>query len=165
MWVFFFSLRLWYYYNISPFPSIPPNPLNITFSVHRILLLYIFSGLTIFGTGQIISVFVLRKTTSLSPSFYQLPIVLCIGLRPCGQFPIQFSISVGVILVQPMFRQLYWCGLIGVTSDVTRRHNCTLYSMILWLFHNVPWALSVGLFCEYIHADGVSQLILTCGFL
>lgn len=43
----FFFLKLWYNYNIFPFPFIPPNPLNITFSVHRILLLYMSSGLTI----------------------------------------------------------------------------------------------------------------------
>lgn len=29
-----------------------------------------------------------------------LPIVLCVGLRPCGVFPIFFGTSIGVFLVQ-----------------------------------------------------------------
>lgn len=39
------------------------------------------------------------KFTSPAPSFPQLPVVVCVGLRPRGCFLVQFDVFVGVILV------------------------------------------------------------------
>lgn len=47
----------------------------------------------------------LGKTTSPTPSFPQLPIVLCIGLRPQKLLSMQFGIFVGVLLVKLMIGQ------------------------------------------------------------
>lgn len=46
----------------------------------------------------------LEKTTSPSPNFPLLPMVLYVGLRPNGLFPIYFGMFIGVIVVQLMFR-------------------------------------------------------------
>lgn len=34
------------------------------------------------------------------PVFFQLPVVVCVGLRPCGLFSIQFVLFIDVILGQ-----------------------------------------------------------------
>lgn len=42
----------------------------------------------------------LGRTTSPVASFFQLPVVVCVGLRPCGLFSIQFVLFIDVILGQ-----------------------------------------------------------------
>lgn len=49
----------------------------------------------------------LGKTTSPAPRIAQLPIVICVGLRPHGLFPF-YGMFVSIILVQLMFMWSYW---------------------------------------------------------
>lgn len=53
--------------------------------------------------------------------------------------------------------------LMGVVSDVTRKHNGTDNSLILWflrsfcsLVHNFPLAFGAGILYPYIHEDCLS---------
>lgn len=47
----------------------------------------------------------LERAVSPAPAIPRLPKVLCVGLRPPGLFPIQFGMSISVIIVQFTFRQ------------------------------------------------------------
>jgi hypothetical protein len=87
--------------------------------------------------------------------FPQLPIILCIELRPRGLF---------LVLVQLMF---------GVASDITRKLTLKVKVLVFWLlwsFHplfcSVPWALGAGMFCRCIHWGRAPQfyLLIGCGF-
>lgn len=51
------------------------------------------------------AVFSPGKTISQALTTPKLPVVLCLGLRPPGIFPIHVSMSIGVFLFQVMFRQ------------------------------------------------------------
>lgn len=72
-----------------------------------------------------------RGAPLLLPYHTQLPVVVCIGMRPHGLISIQsdtflsvlFSSHLGDLVGENM----------GVASDVTRRHNHIAKSLILWL--------------------------------
>jgi hypothetical protein len=50
----------------------------------------------------------LRKTISPTLGIPQWPVVLCVGLEPHRHFLLYFSMSIVVVLVEFMCRQLYW---------------------------------------------------------
>lgn len=60
------------------------------------------------STEQALVCFPLGKATSPTPSFPQLLLVLCVGLKPHGLLSIQFGMLTDVIVVQLMFGQSYW---------------------------------------------------------
>lgn len=65
---------------------------------------------------------------TVSPlSVPELPAALSMGLRPHALFLVYFGLSIGTILGQ----------LMGVTSDVTRRHNLTGDFLILWVLQSL----------------------------
>lgn len=103
---------------------------NITCSGHIILLVHMFYDLLLTLDKQLVSSS-LGKTTS-PPSFPQWLLVVCIGLRSCGLFSIQFDMFLGVFLSQFMFVQSCWKDFKSVSSDNTRRHHLTADSLTLW---------------------------------
>lgn len=89
------------------------------------------------------------------PSFPQLPIVPCVGLKLLAH---PYGMSIGDILVQPAPGQTCWWDFRSAASDTLRSHNLTANSMVLWLlesfcplFINVPWTVSRGMFCGCVH--------------
>lgn len=58
------------------------------------------------------------KSPSPIPSFSQLPMVLCVRLRPCGLFQMQVGLVVAVLLVLLTSGQSRWRDLMGVACDV-----------------------------------------------
>lgn len=67
----------------------------------------------------------LGRSTSLIPSFTQLPIVPCLGLRLCGLFSFQVDAFTGVILVCLIFGWSQLWNFMGIAPDVARTHNVT----------------------------------------
>jgi hypothetical protein len=69
----------------------------------------------------------------VAPNFTQLPVVLCVKLRPCGLFPVKFN----VIFWWLPYLTHSWVVLLSkfyvVVFDITRRHNLTSKSLILCL--------------------------------
>lgn len=55
--------------------------------------------------------------------------VACMWLRSFAPFPVQFGMSIGVLLVKFMFGQSYCGDFMGIASDVTRKHNITANSL------------------------------------
>lgn len=91
--------------------------LNITFSAHVLLLVCVFLGLTIWNcTNQWLAL--PQKSTSPAPHCPQLPVILCVGLRPHGLCPVHFSMSTGIILVQCVFGQSWEWDFIGVVFAI-----------------------------------------------
>ena len=74
---------------------------------------------------------VLWMTSSVCIMFFGL--TLYIGSRPCDLSPIHFGVSIGAVLGQLLFRQLYKEDVMGITSDIISRHNLIGNSLILWL--------------------------------
>lgn len=81
--------------------------------------------------------------------------------------------SVGILLAQLMLGsrvgEILWVQfllLLGDTPQNTLTNSLTLTSFLI-LFCRVPWALSVGIFCGYIHWDWATQfwILIGCGFL
>jgi hypothetical protein len=108
------------------------------------------------------------------PRVTQLPVVLCVSLRPHVSVPIQFGMFVGVIFVQLTFVWSCWWDIMYTASDVIRRHGFTSKFFVLWLlklflalFCNVPWALGEGGFSRCIHWHWAPQLciLIGCSFL
>lgn len=89
------------------------------------MILLVGTYLGLFGTRQLIVVLIPGKITSSVATILQLSIVSFVGLRPHGGFPTQFDMSIGVILVQLSFGQL-----LGIVSDITRRHNLRVNFLI-----------------------------------
>lgn len=91
------------------------------------LLVCMFSGLTIcHWTTNACAL--LGKIISPTPSSTQFPVVLYVGQRPHGLYPIHFSMALfGVILVQLTFGRSCWPDFMGVAFDVTRRHNHSVF--------------------------------------
>lgn len=73
--------------------------------------------------------------------------VYCLGLRSCEISPIHIDWSVGVVIVQVVFRQQYWWNFMGGNfCDSSRKQNLTedfLFLGILNFFQicDVPWVL------------------------
>lgn len=72
----------------------------------------------------------LGKTTSLDLSFAQLPLVLCVRLRPCGLSPVIFM---GVVLVWLMLARLYGMFLMLLGSQVP--DSLALIGFLLFFHH------------------------------
>lgn len=66
-----------------------------------------------------------------------MPVVTCEGLRPCNLHLVCFSMSIVVLLVQFLFWQPLWWDLMGMASDITKRHNLTAHSLILKLTQTI----------------------------
>lgn len=78
--------------------------LNITCLAHVSLpCVYVFSAKHLALNNQWCAL--PCRGPSLSRPTFLLPIVLCVGLRPYGLFPIHFGMPIGVILVQLTFGQ------------------------------------------------------------
>ena len=102
----------------------------------------------LFGTCNVTCIFVFRADTSAvderlvrssltrvtppTPSLTQLPTVLCVGLGPCEIFLTHFGIPAVVFPVQ-----LTWVVMMvrldGQASDITRKHNLTAKSFMVFL--------------------------------
>lgn len=61
----------------------------------------------------------------------QLPIVFCLGLRPCGLSLFHITMPVGVIAVLVIFKQPCWWNFMALDSDISRRHSLTANFLIL----------------------------------
>lgn len=151
---------LWNSYNILPFPLLPLNSslypsllyfkfmffiittfiyvyvyafilLNIFFSVSVMLLVCMSLRLTI---GYWISNWCIclwgRWSLPLS-AFLSACSSLC-RAEALWAFPIHLNMSIDVVFVQLMFRPSCCSNVMGVVSDVTRRHNLTANFWVLW---------------------------------
>ena len=76
----------------------------------------------------------LGKDTFSAPSFPQLPIVLCVGLRPHGLSTLSFVTSIAFILVQLTFESFGSQGGETLWVLLPRRYSLTEKSSILWLY-------------------------------
>lgn len=74
------------------------------------------------------------KAMSPIHSYTELPALLCAKLVCHGFFIIQFSLLVGVTLVQLMFAQSCWWNFTGFTSDITKKYDLIVNSLFLWYF-------------------------------
>jgi hypothetical protein len=63
---------------------------------------------------------------------------LSIRLRPPRLSPVHFTISIVPAFVQLTFRQLCWWDFMGLSSDITEKHNLTANSLILCLLDTTP---------------------------
>lgn len=79
--------------------------INITYSVYIKLLVCMFPLLTIRYWVTNLACSPLGKAISPILCVPQLPLVLCLGLRPCDLSPYHVSMSLGVVPVQVMPRQ------------------------------------------------------------
>ena len=86
-----------------------------------------------------------------TPSF-QLPLVLCAGLRPHVIFPFPFGMPIDVVHFE-FIRQLYWWNFTSVASDTSRRYKVTANSLIPCLLE--PFYPH---FCHAIGALGVEVI-------
>ena len=85
--------------------------LNITYWSHIMLLVRMISGLTVWHWAT--NWCALPRGGPPAPSFPQLPIDLCVGLRPSGIIPIQF----GVCIVSNLFSSCLG-GHVGETLQI-----------------------------------------------
>lgn len=92
--------------------------LNVACSVYITLIVCLFSGLTIWH-WQPACVLFPGEGPSRTPSFFQLPLVLCVGWEPWGLLPVQSGMSICVIHVQLAFGWSWWWDFVGVASDIT----------------------------------------------
>ena len=83
---------------------------------------------------------------------------------------LHFGMFLGVILVHLTFGQSHWWDLMGVASD-SRRHKLRAKSLMFWLlesfchlFHNVPWAIGIGVLCICMLWYWALQLCILVGF-
>lgn len=58
------------------------------------------------GNNQLVCSSSPGKSTSLAPSFAQLPVLLCVGLWSSGLLIVQFGMSIDITLVQFIFGRL-----------------------------------------------------------
>lgn len=112
-----------------------------------VLLLHIFSGLTIWYW----------TTNYWSFPWGGLPLPLTPFLSYCwfsvqgwglmGFSPIHVAMFIGIFTVQLMSGWLRWWDFTGIASDITGRHNFTENFLVLCpFFQCVPWALGEGMF-------------------
>lgn len=96
------------------------------------------------------------SSLGIAPSFPQLPVDLCVGLRSHDiPHPIQFGMFVDALLVQLRFGQSCCLEFTGTASNVAGRQNLTANSPIIWflqsfwsLFPSVPSTLVMGMFLD-----------------
>ena len=122
-------------------------------------------------SGLTIWYWIIKWCALPTPSIPQLPVVLCIGLRPHGLSPVNLV----HLLLMPLFilllRQSCMWDFMGVASDFPRRHNLTENSVPLSLKTFCPLCfLSPGyrsFFCRYMHFRWAPLLciLIVCGFL
>lgn len=70
----------------------------------------------------------LGRTTSPAPSFTQLPIILWVGLRPRGLFPVPYGMAHSLVpsLFSSCLDSRVGENFMDVASGVTRRCNLTV---------------------------------------
>lgn len=108
-----------------------------------------------------------------APSCPQLPIVLCVGLRPNGIIPIQFGTSIvsdfsalvwEVMLVR-LYRHCFWCYW------EIQPHSKVPFPLTLLIFQSLllqcSLSLNAGMLCRFFHRDWALRLsiLFGCGFL
>lgn len=100
-------------------------------------------------------------------SIPQLPVVLCVGLRPPHLCPVHLSVSFVSVFVQLMCRQSCWWDFVCVPSDIPRIHSCRENSLFFWLLESfcpssamILSRLCVGVLCSYISWDCPPQLCI-----
>jgi hypothetical protein len=103
------------------------------------------------------------------------PVILCVGLRLPEIFSMQFDMVIRV-LVQLMFEQLCWWDIMGIASVIAKRYNHSLTAKVLifrhiysvyLVFHSVPCALGMGMFCRLIIWNLAFKfcILIGCGFM
>lgn len=85
-------------------------------SLYNITCVYIFMTEYLVWDDQSVC-FSLGKTISPAFSVLYLPLVLFVGLRPRGLFPILFNMPIAVALIQPVFKWSCWWDFMGVAFD------------------------------------------------
>lgn len=111
-----------------------------------------FSGLTLWYSKHKVVCSYLERSSPPTPSFPQCSVVPCVGLRPRELFPVDFSMSIGVSLVQLMFEQSCWWDFYGLVK-----------LFFFFLFYRMPsfwvWLTSEG--CLLFSHQGCNPLAQT----
>lgn len=114
------------------------------FSPYNIIHMYLSRADCLILDNQFLCFF-LGRTFFPALRFYQLLILLCVGLRPCGLLPVcafsvQFFLLLSCLLVLCFLFSSHLDGhahdFIGIDSDVTKRHSFTSKSLVHWLFES-----------------------------
>lgn len=106
--------------------------LNITLSVYKMLLAYVFNIDRLVLDNQLVYIS-LEKTLSPTLSILWLPIFLCIMLRPHGLSSIHFNMSIDVYYpCLAHLGQSCWWDVISIDFDITNWHNLIAMPLIPW---------------------------------
>lgn len=110
----------------------------------------------------------------LAPSFYQLLIVLSVGLRPQGFFPDYAGMSINVPLVYRTFGQSCWWGSIcvvsGMPGDTTSQKTLWSYSFCNLSTPSMQCSRSLRCWCSFCicvpwYIAPKLCILFGCGFL
>lgn len=111
--------------------------LNITISVYKKLLAHVFKIDHLVLDNQLVY-FSLEKTISPTLSILQLPIFLCIMLRPHGLSSIHFGMSIDVYYpCLAHVGQSCWWDVISIDYDITKWCNLIAKPLIPWFLQSL----------------------------